>query len=213
MANTNDRSALDKPAGSPEREAGHARGSGRPREDDQADDGRWADRGVVPRPEAGTRWVVVADEAVARFLVSDPDAPGELLPVHAFTDPEAHVKEGEQKVNDGGRRSGRVSSEGGNAGHSRNFGGGASVVASAGVEDRHLEAQAFARRVAAHLAEAHRQKQFDSLVLVAAPRFLGLLRKELDAKVSAVVEHELNKDVIHESEAQVAARLRELPQP
>ena len=200
----NDRSALDRPANSPARAAGQSRGSGRPREDDRADTGRWADRGVAPRADGRTACVVVADEAVARFLVTDAEAPGALRPLHALVDPAAHDKEGDRTVNDGGRRAGRVSSDGGGAGR---HAGGASVVASAGLEDRHLEAESFARRVAAQLTEAHRQQRFDTLVLVAAPRFLGLLRQELDPTQRAVVVHELDKDVIHESEAEIAARL------
>jgi hypothetical protein len=47
----------------------------------------------------------------------------------------------------------------------------------------HLEARAFAKRVAAHLADACRQGRFDELSIIAAPRFVGLLRQELDATV------------------------------
>ena len=83
----------------------------------------------------------------------------------------------------------------------------ASPVASAGEQDVHLEAQAFARRVAAHLAEALQQKRFDALRIVAAPRFLGYLRKELDAQVKATVSDELSKDLIHEGNAALGKRL------
>ena len=58
--------------------------------------------------------------------------------------------------------------------------GTATVTASAGEDEQHLEAQGFARRVARHLGEAWREKRFDELRIVAAPRFLGHLRKELD---------------------------------
>ena len=85
--------------------------------------------------------------------------------------------------------------------------GTASVTASAGEEDQHLEAQGFARRVAQHLGDAWRQKRFDDLRIVAAPRFLGHLRKELDAHVSAAVSGELNKDLIHEGNGEITRRL------
>jgi protein required for attachment to host cells len=203
------RSALDSSTGSPDREAGHSRGAGFPR-DDRPAEGRWADRGVAPRADAGRSWVVVADEAIARILAFDEKARGELRPVHALTDPAAHAREGELETHDAGRRSGAVSREGAPAG--RNAGGsGSSLTASAGEEDVHLEARSFARRVAQHLAEALRQQQFDELSILAAPRFLGLLRKELDASVRQRVVRELDKDVIHESDADIGARLRDLP--
>ena len=170
----------------------------------RSDDGRWADRGVVPRSGIGTTWVVGADEAIARILVTGA-APGTLDPVEALTDPAAHSKEGELHVNDGGRRGGRVSGEGGGAGPGS--AGSTSATASAGDSERHLTARAFARRVAGRLAEALRQKRYDALRIVAAPRFLGLLRAELDAAVRAAVVAELDKDLIHESDADIARRL------
>lgn len=176
---------------------------------ERADDGRWADRGVVPRTDGRTGWVVVADEAIARLLATDPDAPGELQPLHALTDPTAHAREGELHVNDAGRRSGSVSREGGRPGGPA-AGGSASLVASAGEDETHQSAQAFARRVAAELAAAARDRRYDELTLIAAPRFLGLLRQALDANVRALVVAELDKDVIHESDAEVAARVRKL---
>jgi len=167
----------------------------------RADDGRWANRGVTPREGQGTGWVVVADEAIARFLTTT-EAPGVLDPLEALTDPAAHAKEGELHVNDAGRRGGRVSSDGGQGG-----GGPATVTASAGVDNRHLEARAFARRVAQHLATALQQKRYDTLRIVAAPRFLGHLRQELDAGVRAVVVDELDKDLVHASDDEIAKRL------
>jgi protein required for attachment to host cells len=204
------RSALDSPADSPARDAGNSRGAGWPR-DDRPDDGRWADRGVAPRSDNRTGWVVVADEAIARILVSDGKTPGALRPERALTDPKAHAKEGQLDPHERGRRSGVVSSEGGQPA-GRNAGGGASLVASAGEEDVHLEARSFARRVADHLAEACREQRFDELTLIAAPRFLGLLRKELDASVQERVVCELDKDLIHESDADIATRLVKLRQ-
>ena len=173
--------------------------------DDRPDDGRWANRGVTPRAGQGIGWVVVADEAIARILTTT-DVPGALDPVEALTDPAAHAKEGELHVNDAGRRGGRVSGEGGHGGP-RSGAGSASVTASAGVENRHLEARTFARRVAQHLATALQQKRYDTLRIIAAPRFLGLLRQELADAVRAVVTDEVSKDLIHASDDEIAQRL------
>jgi len=170
----------------------------------RADSGDWAHRGVVPREGQGTGWVVVADEAIARFLTTT-DVPGELDAVEALTDPAAHARECELHVNDAGRRGGRVSSDSGRG--AGNGSGVASVTASAGDDNRHLEAQAFARRVAQHLSMALQHKRYASLRIVAAPRFLGALRGELDAAVKAIVVEEIDKDLIHMSDADIAGRL------
>ena len=161
----------------------------------------WANRGVVSREGQSVGWVVVADEAIARILTTT-DVPGELEAVEALTDPAAHTKEGELHVNDAGRRTGRVSSDAG-----RGSMGVASVTASAGDDNRHLEAGAFARRVAQHLSTALQKKRYATLRIVAAPRFLGALRGELDAAVKAVVMEEIDKDLIHMSDADIAGRL------
>ena len=122
-----------------------ARSDAAPDADARADDGRWANRGVTPRADQGIGWVVVADEAIARILTTT-EAPGTLDPVEALTDPAAHTKEGDLHVNDAGRRGGRVSREGGHGGP-RSGAGSTSVTASAGPENRHLEAQPVVRRV------------------------------------------------------------------
>jgi protein required for attachment to host cells len=173
--------------------------------DDRADHGRWADRGVVPRTDDKTLWVLVADEAIAKIL-RWPETGGELESVEALTDPAAHAKEADLTRDAQGRRAG-VATQGSRQNTPHRLRGTASVTASAGEDEQHLEAQGFARRVAQHLAEALRQKRFDELRIVAAPRFLGHLRKELDAHVSATVTEEINKDFIHYDAAELTRRL------
>jgi protein required for attachment to host cells len=55
----------------------------------------------------------------------------------------------------------------------------------------------FARNIAAAVGASRRQAPFDRLVLVAAPRFLGLLRRTLPAALRAQVVAELAKDWVH----------------
>ena len=55
--------------------------------------------------------------------------------------------------------------------------------------------QAFAREIAAYLDKAAGRKQFDRLVLVAAPQMLGELRKCLSSAAEAKVTSELAKDL------------------
>ncbi len=62
---------------------------------------------------------------------------------------------------------------------------------------RRLEATRFARRIARRLDEARRRHEYEDLVLVAGPRFLGELHRELSRLTSARVVHEIPKDLVH----------------
>lgn len=139
-----------------------------------------------------TTWALVADEAIARILEKPTGA--DLEPVEELTDPGAHAREGEMHNGPHGRRAG------GNGGPSQ-------ATVSAGDSERHQHAQVFAARIAQRLAECHREKRFDALHVVAAPRLLGYLRKALNGEVSAAVIGTLDKDLVKESNADLTRRL------
>ncbi|WP_294636518.1 host attachment protein [uncultured Aquabacterium sp.] len=138
-----------------------------------------------------TTWVVVADEAIARFMQVRPEDQG-LDPVEELTDPDAHASGADLRRDAYGRR-------------------GTTVTSSAGDAEKHKEAGTFAASVADRLQEALQQGRYERLILIAAPRFLGLLRKVLSPAVSALIHRELDKDLIHESHEELAARLRPTP--
>jgi protein required for attachment to host cells len=155
-----------------------------------------------------TTWAVVADEAIARIL-EKPEEGGDLVPVEELTDPDAHSKEGQLRRDALGRRSGGSTqrSDGSRAPHA--LMSGANATASAGESELHLEAQGFARQVAQRLKQLHQAGRFEALHVVAAPRFLGYLRKELDPHVERAVVGSLDKDLIHMSNAEITQRLFE----
>lgn len=73
-------------------------------------------------------------------------------------------------------------------------------------------ARVFAKQVAEELANSEGQHQFKNLVLVASPRFLGLLRQELCKNVNERVCFELNKDLTTLSPSELRKHLpRNLP--
>lgn len=140
-----------------------------------------------------TTWILVADEAIARIL-ERPRKPGAALaPVEELTDPDAHANESDMHRGPHGRRAGP--------------GGGGNATVSASDSERHQRAQLFAARVAQRLLACRREKRFDELRLVAAPRLLGYLRNELHSEVTDVVVESLDKDLIHESNTDLARRL------
>jgi len=146
-----------------------------------------------------TTWAVVADEAITRIL-QWPETGDVLEPVEELTDPTAHSSGTELRRDAHGRRAGggTMSQRAGNAG---------SITASAGEAEKHQEAELFARRVADRLKQALQQKRFEELRIAAAPRFLGLLRKELSGEVARTVSTELSKDLIHADNREISQRL------
>jgi len=145
-----------------------------------------------------TNWLIVADEAVAHIYEWQ-GTKTQLQEVETLTHPAAHAKEADMRDDAHGRFG-----QGRKAGHIR--GGPTSVSASAGMDHEHREGVEFASHVSEWLAEALRERRFDHLKVAAAPKFLGMLRKELSPQVAAVVLDELSKDLVHESRADLERR-------
>jgi len=72
---------------------------------------------------------------------------------------------------------------------------------------RKHEAESFARTIVAELAKARNAGEFDRLVLLAGPAFLGLLRDALPKTLERVIAAQVNKDLVHQSEAAITAHL------
>lgn len=142
-----------------------------------------------------TTWILVADEAIARILVYGKAR--RLEPVEEITDPDAHADNAEMRRDAYGRRA-----AGGTSGHAP-----ASVTASAGEDPLHQHAEVFARHVAEVIAQAQQHGRFDSLMVVAPPRFLGLLRKAFAKPVSEAIQFELDKDFVHFTNEDIQERL------
>ena len=65
----------------------------------------------------------------------------------------------------------------------------------------------FVRNVADHLATAHQRKDFDRLVLIAAPALLGILRKTVSPHVAEVIIDEVPKDMIGQDAQRIQEQL------
>lgn len=140
-------------------------------------------------------WVLVADESRARIL-HWPGRGHDLEPVDELTDAAARADRADLRRDAHGRRSG---------GGDQHMGG--SVTASAGEDELHLEAAGFARRVAQWLGDAHLKGRFQQLRVVAAPRFLGLLRKALNPHVAQAVTEDSPQDLVKLNQRELTVRL------
>lgn len=142
-----------------------------------------------------TLWILVADAALARFLVQ-PAANAELEETETLTDAAAHARRSDLRRDAYGRRGGGdLQREGGNA------------TSSAGDDELHRESVLFARRVADRLAELQRKPGFEGLFLIAEPRFLGHLRQVLPEAVAAAVVGTSDKDLIDADLRTIRARV------
>jgi protein required for attachment to host cells len=68
----------------------------------------------------------------------------------------------------------------------------------------------FARALASRLQRARTSGQYDRLVLVAPPKFLGLLRSSLDAPTERCIVGSLDKDLAMSNEEELMKRLGEV---
>lgn len=69
-------------------------------------------------------------------------------------------------------------------------------------------AQEFARDLAGMLNKGRTRNAYDQLILMAEPKFLGLLRSALDSNAAALVTQTVNKELLEVSEADVASYLK-----
>ncbi len=126
-------------------------------------------------------WVLIGDGRHALFLYNhgDPD----LLDLRVI---EAIVEENPPTREQGSDAPGRAfSSVGG-------------IRSSVENSDWHeLEKEHFAREIAAKINKAAENGEMKEIVIVAPPRVLGELRKELSPKAQSKVKGELDKDLTH----------------
>lgn len=126
-----------------------------------------------------TTWIVAADASRARVLqVAGRE---HLLEVESLANPEGRLQNREINTDAQGRFAGPDRP----GGH------------SSGDEDHTVDHynELFAKRVGDYLDQARTQHRFDELVLVAPPKFLGALRKELGKEVEKLVADQLPKDL------------------
>ena len=76
-------------------------------------------------------------------------------------------------------------------------------------DPRQREAVRFAKRISRRLDEARRKGEYDELIVVAGPPFLGLMRREMSRPTRERVVHEIRKDLVH---SPVESLRRHLPQ-
>ena len=135
-------------------------------------------------------WIVVSESARARiFTVSG--IGGKLQEVADLSHPESRLHNREL-----------ISDAPGRTFDSHGEGRHAMEQAS---DPQEREAQAFATEIVRHIDRGQREGNFDSLVLVAPPKFLGWLRQELSKSARNALIGELDKNLV-EADAKTIER-------
>jgi len=138
-------------------------------------------------------FVVVADACRARVFTADKPA-GPLNEIETLSNPEARLHEGDLVSDRGGRES-----HGGGASHGYNTANGAKSEA----------ANRFAAEVCRHLEKGRTGNSISKLYVMAAPSFLGLLRKHQSEALRGLISDEISKDLSREAPDRIRAQLPE----
>jgi len=150
---------------------------------------------------ATTTWIIAADASRARILqVMDRD--GRLAEVEDFVNPEGRAHD-RDLLADGHPR---FDGHGGNARPGSNPTGGPASDRQEMKATEHAT-ELFVKRVSDYLDKARNAHRYDRLHLVAPPKFLGQLRKELGKEVQKLVTDELPKDLSWLNTRELEARL------
>ena len=134
-----------------------------------------------------TRWILVADASRARFFREDPKE-RTFEQIGAFDHEASRAKVRDLMADANGRKPVGPSMSAGHLAHGR-------PGAEPDTDAKSVEAEKFARELADYIESGVLAHAFESLVLVAPPHFLGLLRAQLGKEAPRHVETTIDKDL------------------
>lgn len=134
-------------------------------------------------------WVLVANSSQAKIYAGKGEKGGEIAEIKHFDYPNGRLHEGDLVSDSAG-------SDGGSTGQGRH-------VLDDETTARQQEAITFAKELANHLDEDRKKDNYISLVLIAPPAFLGLLRKNLNADIMKMVFQQIDKNLINKSAKEI----------
>lgn len=140
-------------------------------------------------------WILIADRTKARLLHVLPNGQGPFPELACF-------------VHEAGRLQprDRDSDEPGRVIHPAGY---ASAVEPH--EDRdHVESTRFASELASSLERSRQEQRFDRLIVIAPPKFLGVLREEWTPALRKMIQLEIHQDLLNLPDAELQQRLEEL---
>jgi protein required for attachment to host cells len=134
-------------------------------------------------------WVIVADESKAVVYARDSRS-GPMYEVSSFENDVARMKAGELISDSGGRSF-------------DSMGKGRHTMTNEKVDARKHAAQLFAKEIAGRIAGVMHDGSCRGFALVAAPRFLGILRDSISVATTAQPYATVDKDVVGKDTATI----------
>lgn len=142
-------------------------------------------------------WILSANAGRAQIF-SQPHSRAALSEITDFMNAAAHLRSADTEADELGQRNTRNGNKQG--------GPGSDWQPSQSPAEHQTEL--FARQVARSLLEAYDAGRFDELTLVASPEFLGVLRKQLDPRISSAIIDEIDKDYTQLNREQLQEKIK-----
>jgi protein required for attachment to host cells len=142
-----------------------------------------------------TQWVVVADRSRARVFQTDGNL-DQLQEVQDLLNPEGRQDEADFRHDAKGHYNGKSERQQGHTAEPHV------------TKEKHDEAM-FSREVSRLLDQGCDTQRYDSLVMVAPPEFLGLLRQQLSKRVEQRITQELGMELANWSALQIRSYLKQ----
>lgn len=161
---------------------------------------------------AGNTWILVCDASRAHLYKEEPNRRGFTL-LESMDHEESRSRVRDLTADAQGRK---PNGNPGGVGHGAYPGGTTNgnylgrPGASQDTDPKEVEAQKFARQLADRLEKGLNEHDYEKLVLVAPPQFLGLLKSTLTTQVSKHVEDTFSKDLSWLDGPRMEERLRAL---
>ena len=141
-----------------------------------------------------SKWIIVADSSRARLFSYH----GLKSPLKEFDDL-AHTA---SRMHEGELTSDLPGRSFDSTGHNRH-----ALEQKSTVKDQ--EAHLFAAQVAAYLEKARLENRLDSLIVIAAPKFLGHLRDSFSDNVRGLISSEISKNLVQHSPEEIRTNISE----
>jgi len=138
-----------------------------------------------------TTWILVANASIARLFAHSGHEHGLAL-VKELSHPQSRMKNADLVTD--------------RAGHMQGSGDGHGSRQPRTVA-KEQEAEHFAGELARELEHGRNAGQFDRIILVVAPGFLGLLNEKLDPQIAKLVTRRYEKDYTQINDRELAAHL------
>lgn len=142
-----------------------------------------------------TTWILAADASRARIFEEIKD--GSLRELEDLVNPAGREDDHEIASDAKGRYFGKGAQS---QGH----------TAEPHVQTIEHEVRMFSKRVGEYLERAHSEQRYDTLCVIAPPKFLGLLRDNIDEQTRRTVSEEIPKDIAWFSDQEVEQYVKSL---